>query len=248
LARRASPTSAGCDMRGVILETRPMDVFCQMAADEILAVEPRDAFVLRFFNWNQKAVTFGYAQFFSEVKKQLPDWAAASGVTRRPTGGGIVLHDSDITFSCSFPCETSVAPMTIYSRLHTAVCAELSARGIGVDLAKGSKDDPGYRPSNGGHAGECFKNPVALDIVRTGGEKVLGGAIRKFSGSALYQGSLQLAQARKREAELRLCVMRGAAKAWDLKWTTEKADGEFEARVVELARTKYRRPDWVGKF
>ena len=73
-----------------------------MAIDEIVACDKtlENKNFLRFFNWQeQKAITFGYAQRSKSLKEQLE---AGYKITRRPSGGGIVYHDGDLTFSVIF--------------------------------------------------------------------------------------------------------------------------------------------------
>jgi len=95
-------------VEGLLLETPPLDVYAQMAFDENAAANCNGDFLLRVYNWRGGGVTFGYAQFFDEVVKTLPSGTA---VTRRPTGGGIVLHGDDMTFSCMFPPQGTLAPI-----------------------------------------------------------------------------------------------------------------------------------------
>ena len=94
-------------MNGWLLESLPLDVFGQMALDETLAQTRPEAFLLRFFRWAGPAATFGYAQLFREVERALPPGIGAT-CTRRPTGGGIVPHLDDLTFSCVFPQSPSL--------------------------------------------------------------------------------------------------------------------------------------------
>src|SRR5665213_1648503 len=55
--------------------------------------------VLRFYGWTEPAATFGYFQKFSEVERATQ----LRPLIRRPTGGGIVPHDADWTYSAVFP-------------------------------------------------------------------------------------------------------------------------------------------------
>jgi hypothetical protein len=55
--------------------------------------------VLRFYSWTDPAASFGYFQKFREVEKLTH----LRPLVRRPTGGGIVPHDADWTYSLTFP-------------------------------------------------------------------------------------------------------------------------------------------------
>ena len=107
----------------VILQTPPFDVYSQMAIDEIISCDKtlEDKNFLRFFNWQeQKAITFGYAQRSKSLKEQFE---AGYQITRRPSGGGVVYHDGDLTFSIVFTSQDKVEE--IYKNLHTAIACEL---------------------------------------------------------------------------------------------------------------------------
>jgi len=55
--------------------------------------------VLRFYGWLEPAATFGYSQRYAEIEKLT----ALRPLVRRPTGGGLVPHDADWTYSLVFP-------------------------------------------------------------------------------------------------------------------------------------------------
>ena len=55
--------------------------------------------VLRFYGWTAPAATFGYFQKYADVERAT----LLRPLIRRPTGGGIVPHDADWTYSAGFP-------------------------------------------------------------------------------------------------------------------------------------------------
>jgi lipoate-protein ligase A len=229
-------------MDGLLLSTPALDVFGQMAVDEALAKSKPEAFCLRFFRWKGAGATFGYAQRVREVKRTLPP-GVEHAFTRRPTGGGVVPHVADLTFSCVFPAAGVLRPAEIYRRLHSAVLAGLREVGLGArPCAKGASGAP--RGPEG--ALQCFVQPVALDILAENG-KILGGAIRRYGNTVLYQGSLQLPDARPRAAEFEAAILRGVAQAWGLRWARRELEAAVQAEVAEL-EAKYRSPDWIGKI
>ncbi len=234
-------------MEGQIVNTPPLDVYRHMAADELAAESFDGNMSLRFFRWEGQGVTFGYAQPFTDVEKAISPAHKAYPRARRPTGGGIVIHDSDLTFSLVLKAERSLKPLEIYARIHAAVNAGLKERGIGAELYAEKAPPSVYNPSKDGLASACFQNPVALDLVG-GGKKLLGGALRRFGETVLYQGSLQVHNARARQAELELVIIRSLAAEWNVKWKVSDIPAETLSAVEALSKSKYLTPDWNTRF
>src|SRR5688500_17905926 len=72
-----------------------------MAVDEALLqwVASWTRPVLRFYSWSEPAATFGYFQKYTEIERMT----SLRPLVRRPTGGGLVPHDADWTYSLVFP-------------------------------------------------------------------------------------------------------------------------------------------------
>ena len=154
-----------------------------MALDEaVLLGSPPDALILRVYEWEGEACTFGFSQTYADVKA-----ACKKGIepVRRATGGGIVFHDGDITFSLVFPWDRTCAPETIYKNIHRGIHCALKARGTANGLWS-----PKEKPE--GISAVCFARAEKADLVGADGRKILGGALRKKGAKGLYQGSLRL--------------------------------------------------------
>lgn len=218
----------------------PLDVYGQMALDEILS--KKEGTYARFFNWagEGSAATFGYAQPAVFVKAQL----AAEGIieyTRRLTGGGIVLHRSDLTFSLAFK-QSALSAAAIYTALHECIKGEFAANGIVLGSYADKSD---YRPAAFGAASSCFENPVSDDLLDGTGSKILGGAIRRFGDRILYQGSLQLEGSRSSEGYRKVL---GAAfiKYFNCFELAEEEAKEQDIKGAKgIAEMKYKKPLWV---
>ena len=228
-------------MTGLLLESPPLDVFGQMALDEALAKSKPAEFCLRFFRWRGAGATFGYAQRIAEVERALPA-KLARACTRRPTGGGVVPHVDDLTFSCVFPARGELRPTEIYRRLHAAILAGLRGAVASARLAESGGRGA---PRGPGGASQCFAEPVPLDIL-VADRKILGGAIRRYGETVLYQGSLQLPGARERAAELEAAIAKALATAWELRWTMRDVPAEAQDAAHDLAAT-YRSADWIRR-
>ena len=228
-------------MNGFLLEAPPLDVFGQMALDEALVKSKPAEFCLRFFRWRGNGATFGYAQRIAEVERALPA-ELARACTRRPTGGGVVPHVDDLTFSCVFSAAGELRPTEIYRRLHGAILAGLRGAVAGARLAESGGRGAPRGPSG---ASQCFAEPVPLDIL-VADRKILGGAIRRYGETVLYQGSLQLPGARERAAELETAIAEALAAAWKLRWTSRDVPETVRAAAREL-EAKYRSSDWIRR-
>lgn len=230
-------------VQGYILKTGAMDVFEHMALDEIMGLNPMDGFTVRFYNWKGGGVTFGYAQNWNEVKRQIPA-PQHSFAARRPTGGGVVYHGADLTFSCVFKSPVKFSATDIYGKLHTAVNSGLAQRGINAGLC--GKEGSDYKPSVNNTASACFTNPVNSDIMQNG-SKILGGALRRFGNSVLYQGSLLFDGVRNRAGEFELCILKSLASLQGIKWKNIDVN-ILMPEVNKLAAEKYRAQEYLEKF
>lgn len=160
-----------------------LDAAGHMALDEAVLLEsPPDALVLRVYEWAGEACTFGFSQRYEDAKA-----ACKAGVApvRRATGGGIVHHDGDVTFSLVFPWDRTCAPETIYKNIHRGIHQALKARGTVNGMWSPKEKAPGI-------AASCFARAEKADLVDADDRKILGGALRKKGVKGLYQGSLRV--------------------------------------------------------
>src|SRR6266568_1934293 len=150
-----------------------------MAIDETL-LEVVTIPSIRFYRWNSPALSFGYFGKFADVA----DYATERDLVRRWTGGGIVFHGDDLTYSIVIP-ETEPAfgesSMSIYEKIHNALCAALVLSGQDGELA--TNGAPKISDS-------CFANPVRADVL-SNGRKIAGAAQRRTRRGLLQQGSIQ---------------------------------------------------------
>ncbi len=225
----------------VILQTPPFDVFSQMAIDEIIACDKtlENKNFLRFFNWQeQKAITFGYAQRSKSLKEQLE---AGYKITRRPSGGGIVYHDGDLTFSIIFTSQDKVED--IYKNLHTAIAGELKKY---IKQVQTYDQKNIFKPVENGQSKSCFANPV-LDDLMLDGKKILGGAIRRFGNRILYQGTLQIAGARDKE-EYKSAIKNALEKFLKEESSFTEVSPTLLLQIKNKAEQVYKNPAWINKY
>ena len=145
-----------------------------MAIDEAIletATEP----TIRFYRWAHPALSFGYFGKFADVEKEKRD------LVRRWTGGGIVFHGADLTYSIVIPASDpafSESTISIYEKTHRAIQRALGSR---TELAKVAAPKTSE---------SCFANAVRADVLLNG-RKIAGAAQRRTRRGLLQQGSIQ---------------------------------------------------------
>ncbi len=230
----------------VLLTTPPLNVFEQMALDEVLVRARAGGYALRFYNWaGGPAVTFGYAQFIREVRRGVQAARFTGAICRRPTGGGVVYHTDDLTFSLIFPSQDR--PAEIYKNLHGAIHAALTLSGLSAQVFDKKLPPSAYAPSQNHSASACFVRPVENDLLLANGQKMLGGAIRRFGNTVLYQGSLQVPGARQNPA-YKQAVINGVRSFLNADLKIRAVEETWLREARQLAQTHYQTTAWTEKF
>jgi lipoate-protein ligase A len=202
-----------------------------MALDETLLVSRLDRPVLRFYSWREPAASFGYFQRYDEVSRST----SLRPVVRRPTGGGIVPHDCDWTYSLVFPPTHlwySLKALDSYGRVHQWVRAAFSDVSVFAELAVGRAV-----PSA---PGQCFAGAEQFDVVLAA-QKIAGAAQRRTRDGLLIQGSIQPPPGVLRdEWEAAFCAR--ATADWKIQWNDWHLPKELAKLAAELAAVKYSDP------
>lgn len=214
---------------GFILDRTPHGAAFNMALDEVLLGET-DQPLLRVYRWERPSVSFGYFEKFEPVSIAHPDreWV------RRWTGGGVVLHGDDFTYSLLVPFEAAFMRLSgaeSYLAIHACVARVLSQ--IGVEAGVAARTDPKISQA-------CFENATQHDVLFDG-QKIAGAAQRRTKFGLLHQGSIQAVElpesfAEALAAEFAANVVR-----------REITPRELEAAAV-LAENKYASSGWMRKF
>jgi len=159
-----------------VIRDDPGEPAWNMAADEALLRHRRGP-ALRLYGWTVPAVSIGYFQPVSVVPVGRP-------FVRRLTGGGLVDHAADVTYTIVLPPDHPLAVAgtgASYRLLHEAVARALRISGVPCTLSHGCA------PVD---SASCFQKPVRFDVIGPAGMKLAGAAQRRSRDGVLHQGSI----------------------------------------------------------
>jgi lipoate-protein ligase A len=168
----------------------PLDGPTNMARDEhLLYSEEHRPAAIRIYAWSPPTISLGCFQRYSQIA-QLPEELRGIAVVRRPTGGGAILHDREVTYCLVLDDSLTVArqpPIALYRLVHEAWRDALGRDGQLSEIAPDSLPFPS--PRRGPFF--CFQKPGRTDLM-VGEAKLLGSAQRRIRGHVLQHGSLLL--------------------------------------------------------
>jgi lipoyl(octanoyl) transferase len=177
-----------------VLPTRIAGAAENMAIDFLLLQRYPNAHAPRFrhYGWRAPAFTFGYAQKIAFVRSQLPA-DEVFDLCRRPTGGGIVDHRSDWTYTLVIPRGHPLEELRAtesYRAVHEALAQSLRTQGVGA-VTKSAVDDQAEADETT-LPGVCFDRAEVYDVIdEASGTKMAGAAQKRNKHGLLFQGSLR---------------------------------------------------------
>ncbi len=140
--------------------------------------------ILHFYDWSSNAVTYGYFINPKDWLKSVP-----SNISRRPTGGGLIFHEGDFSFTLALPLKH---PLTQKSALERYQIINKQVLNAVFDLLPECALALHNEAIKEGSIQElCMANPTSYDIIMA--EKKVGGASQRKNKSAfIHQASLFL--------------------------------------------------------
>ena len=224
-------------MNWLVLNTGKGDAAFNMALDEALleAITRLQKPVLRFYGWTERAATFGYFQKFSSVERAT----LLRPLVRRPTGGGIVPHDTDWTYSFAVPPNHewhSFAAIESYRRIHEWIQHAFAKLKIETELAQDKKTTAIAKQPD--IPGECFTGHEKFDLLWYG-KKIAGAAQRRNKLGLLIQGSVQPPPIAVKRDDWEHAMRAVASENFSVEWSLFSPDEGLRTRVNELASQKY---------
>jgi lipoate-protein ligase A len=241
-------------MNWLLLNSGKCDAAFNMALDESL-LENVSRFgqpVLRFYGWTEPAATFGYFQKFTEVEHATH----LRPLIRRPTGGGIVPHDADWTYSAVFPPGHewhSLKAEESYRRIHDWLRLAFAELKIETELASCCKKSVQVGRSRGDetHSGkisqrlltssptnQCFTGHEKFDLLWRG-RKIAGAAQRRNKSGLLIQGSVQPPPVPLARTDWEKAMLAVAREKFPAVWSELVPDEKLRELAEEFACEKF---------
>ena len=189
--------------------------------------------VLRFYGWTERAASFGYSQPYAEVTRLT----VLRPLVRRPTGGGLVPHDTDWTYSLVFPPGHwwyALRAVESYRTVHEWICGAFARLNVKTELSpSGRRELPG----------QCFVGAEQFDLLWQG-RKVAGAAQRRNRRGLLIQGSVRPPPIGLGKADWQKAMSDVAFETWSANWITFEESASLNQRTEELVRKKYSRTEY----
>jgi lipoate-protein ligase A len=162
------------------LDSTPRSGPLNMALDEVMLAAAQQAW-MRVYAWREPTISIGFSQELERVQPQHQAWP----VVRRWTGGGVVVHDGDWTYTLAAPqgsdlCEMRAADS--YHFIHESMLLALRECGITDCVLQPESTSDGM--------GICFQEPAKYDLVHAG-QKIAGAGQRRAKAGFLHQGTVQ---------------------------------------------------------
>jgi lipoyl(octanoyl) transferase len=207
-------------------DVEPRSAALNMAVDEAL-LETAAFPTLRSYRWRNPALSFGYFGSYADVAGQQSE----REIVRRWTGGGVVPHGDDLTYSVIIPAGHpffSRSSLAVYSDLHDAIREALKENGIEATLANSASPKVSEN---------CFANAVRSDVISEG-RKIAGAAQRRSRAGLLHQGSIQ-------NAKLPHHFIDDFARALCDRFEHRALARELLDRATTIAQAKYGTAEWL---
>ncbi len=199
-----------------------------MAVDEWL-LETGQLPMMRIYRWDGAWGSLGYFSNLEEAQGTFPglEWV------RRWTGGGVVDHRGDWTYSLMIPKKFELARLkggASYRAIHQVLVDVLASEGSSALALATAGQKTGS---------VCFDHPVEFDVVGSVGEKLAGAAQRRCKAGLLHQGSVSVSGD---------FLLRGKLFAERLSETWSEMEVIPDTkRIQALVEAKYGSSAWLGR-
>ncbi len=175
-------------MRWRWLESAPAHGSVQMAVDVALMdrASATGEATFRVYEWTRPTLSFGRHETVVGRFDAAELLRRGYDAVRRPTGGRVLLHDGDVTYSVTAPATGDETVRAAFARVNRLLAAGIARLGVLTTPAAPLRREP--RPGTDA----CFATPSAGELV-VSGRKLVASAQRRDAGAFLQHGSILLA-------------------------------------------------------
>ena len=214
------------------------DPYFNMAIDEVLLSNSAllaGQVLVRIYRWDRPSVSFGSAQI---CPQELADKYT---LVRRPTGGGVVYHDVDLTYTVIVPPGHSIMQldrMESYKVFHEALLIKMTENGVAAQLESVGSEHVDRSTM------QCFVSPSRFDLVAPSGSKYAGAAQRRTRSGILHQGSIKLEAAGGSWERLCSELLESLKSKFSVEYTLWQPPQQLIDEATRLAAEKYASEKW----
>lgn len=178
-----------------LIDSGPGDGAVNMATDEALLdwfVPGRSAPVFRLYQWSPPALSLGRFQKAEEVLNVERCAATGIPVVKRITGGGVIYHGAELTYSlvCSPEHVLPAASLKDSFRVLTSFLLRFYEK-LGLDATYAVDHPSVMNETLGIRTAFCFAGRESYDIL-VDGRKIGGNAQRRLRNVIFQHGSIPL--------------------------------------------------------
>lgn len=176
----------------IVLRSQPATAAENMAKDKELLenMDSDDPILLHLYSWSKPSITYGH---FISIDEHLDTGGLQEmgwSLAKRPTGGGILIHSWDLTFSLLIPSSSSFyknQTLKSYSFINKIAAQALAS----IDPTL-SEDIHLFDPNSKKPSPQfCMSDPTIYDLLYKNA-KILGAAQRRKQQGILHQCSINI--------------------------------------------------------
>jgi lipoate-protein ligase A len=254
----------------LVVDKKPLSGSLNMAVDDFLfrSLSSELQTYLRFYGWEGPTVSLGYSQDIWKVVDVEYCQKNGIDIVRRMTGGKLVLHHKEVTYSlCSSDKGTFTSTLTdSYRLISQALMRGFEKMGLNSYLADA--------PPNSYVRGNlpCFSYP-ARNEIEVEGKKIVGSAQKRAGSKFIQHGSIPLEEdegflglvsfLKKEDSKARMISLSQAlGKKVSFDWAVERLtsgiseffkisfkpkifDAEEKEAISKLQKERYANKDWT---
>lgn len=188
-------------MKWRVIISGKSDPYFNMALDEAIyenVVQEQSPPTIRFYDWQPASFSCGFNQ---DIEKELDFEILKQSVyafVRRPTGGRMVLHEDEVTYSVISPLEGRMAGSIsdTYLRIGNALLKGLQLLQVDAELSRSSLSPNEQKKA----ANPCFTSSSRHELTYKR-KKLVGSAQTRNHKAFLQHGSILKTHNQKRVAD-----------------------------------------------